>query len=369
MGKTDFEKQLNKNRKIVFVLSLLFDVIFITFSLTTNKYSINPIMLFLGIIGLTVVSVYILSMFTVVNGYIKYILLLSVSVFPIAFILLIILSKYNYIISLIEIISIIVLIIYFLYDSKKEEKWKRIKSATFFKEFGRKTIISLCIISLIYGIVLIPKIGNSSNDEISFQYEIDVYSNVEATNQAKTKDNSFSKYYLNELSPIIDGSWDKISQQDKLDIAQIVINIYTTYYGMSNSISVVLSDIKDEDGLITYGRYVDALKTIVINKKCIIDNMDSQSLLITLLHEFYHAYQCEQVELLSLLPKEKQNLDVLSEARSFREGLENYVDGSKENFDSYEDQYVESTARYFGYTEADLFIDILSDHLNNNDRI
>ena len=216
--------------------------------------------------------------------------------------------------------------------------------------------------------IFIPMIGNANNNEISYQYEIDVYSNVEATNQAKTKDNSFSKYYLNELSPIIDRSWEKISQQAKLDIAQIVINIYTTYYGMSNSISVVLSDIDDEDGLITYGRYIDVLKTIVINKKCI-DNMDSQSLLITLLHEFYHAYQCEQVELLSLLPEEKQNLDVLSEARSFRDGLDNYIDGSTENFDSYEDQYVESTARYFGYTEADLFIDILSDHLNNHDRI
>ena len=369
MDKTDFEKQLNINRKSIFVASLLFDLVFIIFSMTTHKYHIKPIVITIGIIVFTFISIYIFSLFTVVRSKIKYFLLFFVSVFPVAAMLLIILLKFKFWIGLIEIFNIALIIILYLYYSKIKGKWKKIKSSLFLKKLCRSVIVSFCIISLVFGIAWALTMENENNDETSFQYEIDVYPNVEATNQAKTKENSFSKYYLKELLPIVDGSWEKIEYQDKLDIAQIVINIYTTYYGMSNSISVVVSDIKDEDGVITYGRYIDGLKTIVINKKCIINNVDSKSLLIMLFHEFYHAYQCEQVELLSLLPEEKQYLDMLSEARSFRDGLDNYIDGSIENFDSYEGQYVETTARSFGYTESDLFIDILSDHLNNNDRV
>lgn len=87
---------------------------------------------------------------------------------------------------------------------------------------------------------------------------------VEATNNAKTKDNSLIKAYLNELVMFVDGTCkDDLSSQEKLDILQIVCDIESIYSGNSRRNPIALKNLFVNDEVCTKGCFLIQTKKYI----------------------------------------------------------------------------------------------------------
>lgn len=365
--KFDFDKKLKKNRIIILSLSLLFDVAFYIYLTVTNNFSFNSIVVLIELVIFTAFSVCILSVFTVSRGKGQMWFILTTSLFPISFALYILEAQNDFESFLVESAVILTLFILYAimirYNLKQNNRWNGVKDIRFIKEFVRLVIIGFSVIILMSNIItdIGIQIYEHNKETVFYQYEIEMSPKVKATNEAKTKNNSFARYYIEELSPLVIDNWEQVTQQDKLNIAQIIINIYATYYGLSDEISVVLVDIEDGEDTVLLGAYDHYQKMILLNSRYF-SVTSKEDWLNVLLHEFYHAYQHDQAEIINYLPEEKQNLGILAEAKYYKEGFENYIDGEAD-FESYQSQYVETTARDFADIEAESLLRIIFNNL------
>ena len=96
-----------------------------------------------------------------------------------------------------------------------------------------------------------------------------------------------------------------------------------------------------------YGSYSSQTKTITISVEHLA-NDSVEDVLDTLLHEARHAYQHATVSALKAIEKdlseEAKALSCFRTIETYRDNLENYINGSKDYY-SYYDQDVESDSR------------------------
>ncbi len=79
------------------------------------------------------------------------------------------------------------------------------------------------------------------------------------------------KACLDTVSPITDGTWNKISSTEKLDIYQTIVNIESSYNGFSKPIKVCYATINntEETNTVKYGQYSNLTATIYLNEEAI----------------------------------------------------------------------------------------------------
>lgn len=237
---------------------------------------------------------------------------------------------------------------------------KRRRKAKTFRFIQRLiTILSLAGIVLFFptnnALENIERFNAASNENI-------ILSTVKANNNAKAKDNSFIKAHLNELMPLVDGTYNNLSTQEKLDILQIVCNIESTYSGNSKGISIALKSLFANDEVCTQGCFSNFEERIYLNLDVFDDMSESEALYVTL-HECFHANQYEQIKLLNALSDEFKDNALLHEAKLYEQGFNNYK--SCENgscFEEYESQYVERTANSYAYVTSQEYIKLIKQY-------
>lgn len=196
-------------------------------------------------------------------------------------------------------------------------------------------MIPVAVSSLLYGTVLNSKVEvvKVYGDEHSLKSNIEVISNIEPS------------------------KWEKLSVEDKLLVAQKIVNCEARYYGLSHEIIVGVDDLSAT----TFSYYKSSTHQIVMDLEHL-ENSYSYYVLESLLHEVHHAYQHNQVELYQKLDKEDRNLYMFHDASVYMKEFANYKDAD-ENFYAYYTQLAEIHAREAGKTESLEYIEATNDYL------
>lgn len=242
---------------------------------------------------------------------------------------------------------------------KRTQKKKRRKVKAF--RFIQRLITLLSLA----GIVLFFSTNNAIENVERLNAAADenvMLSTVEATNNADVKDNSLIKAYLNELMPLVDGTYNNLSTQEKLDILQIVCNIESTYNGNSKGNAIALKSLFSNDEVCTKGCFSNSDEKIYLNSDVFDDMSEFEALRVTL-HECFHAKQYEQIKILKALPEEFQDNALLYEAKLYAKEFNDYKSGeSGDCFEEYEEQYVERTADSYAYYTAQEYINLIKQY-------
>lgn len=196
-------------------------------------------------------------------------------------------------------------------------------------------MVPVAVSSLLYGTVLNSKVEVAKvyGDEHSLKFNIEVISDIEPSR------------------------WENLSIEDKLLVAQKIVNCEARYYGLSHEILVGADDLST--GTLAY--YRDSTHQIVIDLGHLEDSY-SYDVLESLLHEVHHAYQHNQVELYQKLDEEDRNLFMFYDASVYMEEFADYEDGD-ENFYAYYTQLAEIHAREAGETESLEYIEAINEYL------
>ena len=273
-------------------------------------------------------------------------------------------------IRIITAVLMAVALIAFLFINIKEEKNKNsdFNHISVLLNTYKSVAICLCICGCA---LLVINGGTNSAKEAPTTYVvgegITIESTVEPTNDAPVKSNSYLQACLDEVAPIVDGSWENLSPKEKLNVFQRVVNIEASYNGFSKSVKVCFADIDStpNDDSTKYGQYNDANSVIYLNEKAVCD-LPSDKALVVLLHEVYHVYQHEIVKVYYSAGEEYKNLALLSTAAVYAEEFENYQNGD-DDYESYKNQKVEITADMYGRGTSQEYISLIEQYLSEKD--
>lgn len=129
--------------------------------------------------------------------------------------------------------------------------------------------------------------------------------------------------------------WKQLDASERLGVMKTVADIEANYLGIPEI--TVCTEVLEED---TLGHYVDNTRTVTLNLSYLA-YADAYTMLLTICHECYHAYQYRLVDLYDELAPDHQELLLFYEASQYKEEFENYIDGS-EDYLAYVNQWCES---------------------------
>ncbi len=189
--------------------------------------------------------------------------------------------------------------------------------------------------SLLYGTVLNSKaeVVKVYGDEHSLKANIEVISDIEPSR------------------------WETLSIEQKLLVAQKIVNTEARFYGVTHEILVGTDDLSI--GTLAY--YRDSTHQIVIDLDHLANGY-SYDVLSSLLHEVYHAYTWDLIKLYQKLDEEERNLLIFYDASVYVKEFADYKDGD-ENFYAYYTQLAEIHAREAGETESLEYIKAINEYL------
>lgn len=197
-------------------------------------------------------------------------------------------------------------------------------------------IVPVVVSSLLYGTVLNSKeveVVKVYGDKDSLEANIKVISDVEPSR------------------------WEKLSIEDKLFVAQKIVNCEARYYGLSHEIMVGTDDLST--GTLAY--YRDLTHQVVIDLDYLANGY-SYDVMASLLHEVYHAYSWDLIKLYQKLDEEERSLLMFYDVSVYMEEFADYEDGD-ENYYAYYMQLAEIHAREAGETESLDYIKAINQHL------
>ena len=161
--------------------------------------------------------------------------------------------------------------------------------------------------------------------------------------------------HRDELAALADpDAWDELSREERLDRLQLVVELESRQAQIPAATVTVMLKNSSGEGTFTLARYVSRLNLIEISPDYL-DGGGPVSLLISVLHEFRHAYQHSVVELLDWNDPAVQRHSFCAEARSWKRCFEDYRSGS-EDFDTYYNQPIEEDARRYGEEQCEFYL-------------
>lgn len=138
-----------------------------------------------------------------------------------------------------------------------------------------------------------------------------------------------------------DETWKTLSLEEKVDLLQLVANAEKRYLGLPHTLSVRATVLGEG----TFGRYSNKEHLIEIDIEHL-KNSEKKAVLNTLVHEAYHAYERQILELYKSANDEQKNLMVFQNVEAYIKEFDSYTDGSKD-FVSYYYQKTEQDARKY----------------------
>lgn len=154
-------------------------------------------------------------------------------------------------------------------------------------------------------------------------------------------------------------SWAQLDAAERLDIMKVIANIEANYLGIPK-VSVCAEVLEEH----TFGHYNDSTRTITLNLSYLA-TANAHSMLTTVCHECYHAYQHRLVELYNELDSEDQDLLLFYEAAQYRDEFSNYIDGS-DNYYDYSRQWCEADSEKYAEDAVIDYYYRIEQHINEN---
>lgn len=159
-----------------------------------------------------------------------------------------------------------------------------------------------------------------------------------------------------------DGTWERLTNTEKIDILQTVANIESTFLGIPFELNVGAAAMKDN----VVGGYNDNTHSILIDFDSL-ENDSAYDLLDTILHEARHAYQHSLISLYQIAAPEYKQLLVFKEVQQYDAEFSNYTHGtSDETFNDYYYQACEEDARTYADDRSWVYWYYIEDYLENN---
>lgn len=149
--------------------------------------------------------------------------------------------------------------------------------------------------------------------------------------------------HMEELCRLEEENWAALTVQERLDVLQTVANIERSYLGVPHELSLGAGTLEED----VLGHYDFVTNQIVLSLDHLAED-DADDVLDTVLHECYHAYQHNLVELYGQSPERYRELQIFTAARDYAEEMADYQDG--DDFSAYYSQRCERDAR--NYAEA-----------------
>jgi len=137
--------------------------------------------------------------------------------------------------------------------------------------------------------------------------------------------------------------WETLSRGERLELLSQVGLMEEEYLGVETDVPIVISSIKMEAHTCAY--YSNDTKQLRINVEHI-DNADLPSVIDTVLHEVYHAFQNNVVDRLDFDEGMVHDSYYFVRARAWRDNRDNYI-SAYSDFDAYEAQPLEADARNY----------------------
>ncbi len=237
-----------------------------------------------------------------------------------------------------------------------------VKIKIFAAKTARLILAILCLVC-----VLASFIGFKLTNAQTKMNHILGYENPRVAFEAALEENMPS---ISRLDP--NGGYITLSNDEKEEALEDLLRVDAIYLGMYSIPNLVISPL--EEGV--RGQYERSADTIIISSDFVDENKtDGYELGYVLLHELYHRYSYELVELLEEIEADPDTeekyakLLLLNDAKRYRLELANYVDPDS-SFFGYRRQALELDANayakdgiqdYQNYIEAYLYLEYLED--------
>lgn len=156
------------------------------------------------------------------------------------------------------------------------------------------------------------------------------------------------------LAKLDEEVWDTLTEQEKLDVMQMIANSECDELGLPHELHVGVREIREE-GTLAY--YTDDWRRITVDWTHLQED-SSWEVVDTICHEAYHALQHREVEVYWESDEELRDLKIFDTAKQYIQEFRNYNDGS-EDFDGYYEQLLEETARDYARKATDRYFHML----------
>ena len=170
---------------------------------------------------------------------------------------------------------------------------------------------------------------------------------VEMTVSASDQENRHTiEGHLDQLQKLQDGSWDKLSAQEKINVLQAVLLIEKESLGLPDAVSMGVYNQSEH----TLGAFSDQDTEILISYDHILQE-NSWEMVETVCHEAYHCYQHRLIALYEKSDPEFRKLEVFRHVPDYIEEFGHYISGD-EDYEGYYNQYCERDAREYASSAA-----------------
>lgn len=214
-----------------------------------------------------------------------------------------------------------------------------------------RTLVAFVLFSSICFFVAKPLLGFPV---LEIQEDIVILDNVGSQPEGETISKNMEAVLL-----LQEDSWAKLDATERLDVMKVIADIEANYLGIPEL--SVCTEILEEH---TMGYYNDSARTITLNLSYLA-NADARTMLTTICHECYHAYQHRLVELYNELDSEDRGLLLFYEASQYRDEFANYVDGS-DNYYAYSRQWCEADSEKYAEDAVIDYYYRIEQHINEN---
>lgn len=198
-----------------------------------------------------------------------------------------------------------------------------------------RLIVGLCL-CLSTGMTIGDSLGVLFYERIpEYQHHIQ-YEEEQRMKEVKLEPN------LEKLQPIIiSEEWERLSEAEKKDLLEIVVQIERTYLGLSHDLNLEITSFENPQ---VKGCYCDITRTIEISRD-LLDKPNGLEAVSSISHEARHAYQRNIVDLYNSTPAAFQKLLLFQDAENYSSDFASYVGG--EAGVDYFQQTVEIDARNY----------------------
>lgn len=134
-----------------------------------------------------------------------------------------------------------------------------------------------------------------------------------------SENNSMIEHEMDQLKKLNKEVWYKIDDIEKINCLQTIVNIESTYLGISDAPTVEAVNLEST----ILGQYINEKNIIQVNLTYL-ETKSTNEILKTILHECRHKYQHKVVESCDFTSKEKINLMFYAYPRMLKESFSSY---------------------------------------------
>ncbi len=156
-------------------------------------------------------------------------------------------------------------------------------------------------------------------------------------------------------------TWNTLTIEQRLDVLAVLVNIERNYLGINHEIYLSADNLEEN----TLGCYVSNENRIKINIVHL-KNSPVDKVIHTLLHECYHSYTRQQIEIYNLIPEEYKNMLLFRNAQIYQEEYSNYIDGD-DSYYEYASQYCEKHANAYADNAVESYYKAIFEYENKKE--